>query len=150
MNTQSDSRPITLYILSACLLFLSVSALFGGYAMISDATGGAIDLPQEWLEGTIFPTYLVPGLFLFLVFGVGSLIVLYALWTRPKSGPLISTREHWAWTATWVLGVLLVLWILIQYVLLQLYHPLLLVMGVLGVAIVALDLLPDIRRYLES
>lgn len=144
-------RPVSLYVLTLCLVFLSLNALGGGYVLLADTTGGMMGLPQEWLQGTPFPTYFVPGLFLFVVFGLGTLLVLYALWARPNvallqnlSRPL---HEHWAWAAALALGVTLILWIVIQYALLQHFHPLQAIIALLGIAIAAIDLLPGLRRY---
>jgi hypothetical protein len=137
MTTQERSRPLSLYVLTLCLVFLAVGALYGGFMLLSDVSGGALQIPQEWLAGSIFPNYFVPGLFLFTVFGLGSLVVLFGLWVRPQ----------WAWLATLLLGAALVIWIFVQYLSINHYHPLQIVMLLLGVFIVVLDLLPGMRRY---
>jgi hypothetical protein len=146
-----ERRPLTLFLLSACLIFLSLGALYGGSRLLADVSGESFGMPASWLAGSIFPNYFIPGLFLFMVFGIGSLIVLYALWARPDIEWLSSiTRplhEHWAWLGTLLIGVALVVWIVIQYTTIQVFNPLQIVMGVLGVVIVVLDLLPGVRRY---
>ncbi len=63
-----------------------------------------MQLPPGWIEATPFGSYLVPGLYLFAVNGVGMLIL----------AALIAVRH---WTAPWltaVLGVGLIIWILVQ------------------------------------
>lgn len=153
MPAEKRSRPLTLYVLSLCILFSAINALGGGFVLLSDVSGGAMQLPLDWLKGSPFANYFIPGLFLFVVFGVGGLIVLYALWGRPDvpvlSGLSRLTHRHWAWTATLMLGLTLVLWILIQIVVIQQLHPLQFVMGTLGIVIALLDLLPDIRRFYQ-
>src|SRR5215212_5819566 len=84
MPTPTQPRPLSLYLLTACLLFLAPGALYGGAALLADINGTPMGMPAEWLQGTIFPNFLVPGLFLFVVFGVGSVILLYALLRRPS------------------------------------------------------------------
>ena len=154
MTPQAYTRPVNLYTLTVCLTILAVGALYGGYALLADVTGGILEIPQAWLAGTPFSDYLIPGLFLFVVFGIGSLVVMFALWARPNIGLFNGltklTHEHWAWAATFALGVILVLWIVIQYLLLQRFHPLQALMAGLGVVIVALDLLPEMRSYLKA
>lgn len=146
-----ERRPLTLIFLSVCLIFLSVGALYGGARLLADVSGEQFGMPASWLAGSIFPNYLIPGLFLFVVFGLGSLVALYGLWTRSDirwltvlTQPL---HEHWAWVTTILIGVALVAWILIQYTTIQVFNPLQVIMAVLGVLIVALDLLPDMRHY---
>jgi hypothetical protein len=151
MATQKSSRPLILYLLGLILVLLSLAALGGGVLLVSDPTGAAIGLPSEWLAGSLFPNYLIPGLFLFLVIGLGSLLVLVALWMRPKSAPLADltrwTHEHWAWAADVAFGIVVALWIVIQYLVIQRFHPLQAVIFSVGIIIAALALLPGMRRY---
>ncbi len=144
-------RPFSLYILTGCLLFLAMGALGGGASLIADPSGSAMQMPSAWLQGTPFGSYLVPGLFLFVIFGVGSLVAVYALWMRPKWTVLADitrgTHEHFAWVTTFVIGILLVAWIVVQYALLREFHPFQVLFGLLGVVIAGLDMLPAMRRY---
>jgi hypothetical protein len=57
------------YSLGGLLAFGALNAFAGGYYGMS----GAKDVPREWLEGSPFDDYFVPGLGLFLVVG-GSLL----------------------------------------------------------------------------
>jgi hypothetical protein len=151
MDGQQPSRPLTLYLLSLVLVFLSLGALGGGFVLVSDPTGAAMGLPQEWLAGSPFPDYLIPGLFLLIVIGIGSAVLLAALWARPNI-PLFAgltrwTHEHWAWAADVAFGSVVALWIIIQYLIIQRFHPLQAIILTVGVVIVGLALLPGMRRY---
>jgi hypothetical protein len=57
------------YSLGGLLAFGALNAFAGGYYGMS----GAEDVPREWLEGSPFDDYFIPGLVLFLVVG-GSLL----------------------------------------------------------------------------
>jgi hypothetical protein len=57
------------YSLGSLLAFGALNAFAGGYYGMS----GAEDVPREWLEGSPFDDYFIPGLVLFLVVG-GSLL----------------------------------------------------------------------------
>jgi hypothetical protein len=85
------------------------------------------------------------------VIGFGSLVVLLALWMRPDFGPLVKltdwTHEHWAWAADVMFGIVVVLWIVLQYLIMQRFHPFQALILLVGVIVVALALLPDMRRY---
>jgi hypothetical protein len=59
----------TRYTLGGLLAFGALNAFAGGYYGMS----GAEDVPREWLEGSPFEDYFIPGLVLFVVVG-GSLL----------------------------------------------------------------------------
>jgi hypothetical protein len=133
------SRPIAVWLTLVGALGLGITALFGGGTLVLDPTGGAMGMPLNWLEGTPFPNYLVPGLILFSVLGLGSFVVLYG----------IVRRRAWARTGTIALGVALVGWIVTQILLIQLLHVLHAIYGGLGVALIGLALHPSMRTYFD-
>jgi hypothetical protein len=57
------------YVLGSLLAFGALNAFAGGYYGMS----GAEDVPKEWLEGSPFDDYFIPGLVLFVVVGGSSL-----------------------------------------------------------------------------
>jgi hypothetical protein len=63
--------------IEAVAIFIVVSAVAGGVGLIS----GGLPFPLEWLAGTPFSTYVVPGAFLALIVG-GSALVAAALMLR--------------------------------------------------------------------
>jgi len=52
--------------------FMGIGAGFGGYSLVDDAEGFGME--PAWLEHSPFETYLVPGLFLFVVVGLGNIL----------------------------------------------------------------------------
>lgn len=91
-------------ILGLLQTFVALSAMAGGFMFIKDPSGATMGFPLSILEGSIFPDFLMPGLFLFLVNGVGSLVgALLSFIKNRNTGP----------TAI-VLGTILLAWILIQ------------------------------------
>jgi hypothetical protein len=58
---------------------VAINAL-GGMAY---ALGGAAAVPTEWLDGTPFDSYLIPGLYLGVVVGGGCLAAAYVSLRRP-------------------------------------------------------------------
>lgn len=85
-------------------LFTAIGAIPVGIAFITDPSGGSMGLPHGWIEATVFKSYLVPGLYLLLMNGVGMLLTAGLTVTRHWSAPWL--------TAT--LGGGLVVWILVQ------------------------------------
>jgi hypothetical protein len=150
-SNHASRRPWSLWILVGLLIFLGLFAVAPGYTMIIDPSGARLGMTTDLLSNPMFPTYLIPGLFLFLVIGLGSLVVATALLVRPKwhwvqaINP-IHTME-WEWTASLLLGVCVMLWIVIQVVSVVLYSWLQPVIFGVGLAITLLTLEPHMRRY---
>jgi hypothetical protein len=89
--------------LLALELFVAFWAFAGGVGMM----GGGLDLPSEWLDGTPFADYFIPGLILFVVVGGSMLAASLAVWSRSLfAGPV-----------SLVVGFILVIWITVQVVL---------------------------------
>lgn len=98
--------------------------------MVSDPSGGMIGLPLEWLEGSLFPDYLVPGLTLVTILGLFPLAVALAL------------VKGWSWgvIGSIAVGGALIIWMLVEILVVgyQSEPPLQVVFGSVGVAIVGL------------
>jgi hypothetical protein len=97
-------------------------------------------MPIEWLHGTPFADYLVPGFVLFSVLGVGALVV---------AGGVL-TRTSWAAGGALALGVALVGWIVVQMLLIQRVHVLHALYGGLGVVLAALATRPSFRADVDG
>lgn len=135
-----ESRPGWTYLLLLCVLLLGVSAVYGGLSLVLDPTGGLLGMPFEWIQGTVFGNYLVPGLVLLGVLGIGSFIVAYGL----------LRRSLWAWPAGMALGVATFVWIVVQLVAIQRYFFLQPVIAAIGVLIVLLLGIPSMRNYYRA
>lgn len=83
------------------LLFLGITALVGGYLLISDPSGEALKMPLELLNGTPFGSYLFPGIILLLTSGLSSLIIAWLAIKKVKDYPV------------WIIlqGVVLLIWL---------------------------------------
>lgn len=135
-----SSRPRTVWLYVACAVSLGVSAVYGGLILMLERADEPLGLPLEWLDDTPFQDYLVPGVTLFTVFGIGSFVVVFG----------ILTRRAWAWIAAVGLGVAQIGWIGIEMFLLRMIHPLHVVYGGLGVVLVSLATRPSVREYLAN
>jgi len=92
---------VTLGILQA---FIGIGAVVGGLWLALDPSGEGLGMPLELLEETPFATFLIPGIVLLVVNGLGSL-----------AGAVASFARHrYAGHAAVALGAFLVAWILIQ------------------------------------
>jgi hypothetical protein len=85
-------------------VFVGLTAVFGG---ITVATG--VDkFPAEWLTGTVFRSYLVPGLILALVVGGSATVAAVATVRNRESGVLCSMLAG-AILLGWLVGERLIL-----------------------------------------
>jgi hypothetical protein len=107
-GTDRVERPRYVWIAIALEVFTAIGAIPVGIMFLMDPTGRIVQVPQGWIEATVFGSYLVPGLYLLFVNGFGMLLL---------AG--LSVRRHWS--APWLTGVLgvgLVIWILVEILLL--------------------------------
>jgi len=123
--------------LGALQAFIGLGALGGGFMLVRDPSGSALGLPMSFLEGSLFPDFLVPGMFLLAVNGVGSMI----------GAGLSFTRRRYALEIAIVLGVILVAWIVIQVVIISSFHWLQVLYFILGVVEIGIGLHIRRRRF---
>ncbi len=82
--------------------FIAIGAVYGGYNLIADAEGFGVE--DSWLDGTPFPSYTVPGVFLIVAIGGGMLAA--------AATTLIAGK--WAALAALVMGVILIAFVTIE------------------------------------
>lgn len=102
-------RPWPAWTLAALELLVGVSAVFGGWNLIADGYG----LPVEWLSRTPFDTWTWPGIALI----VGVAVPQFAAAAVAVAG----RRPELGYRLSLAVGVILVLWIVVQLALLQQY-----------------------------
>ena len=117
-----------------CILLLSIlgftafTAIVCGIMLWVRPDGSLMHMPASWLAQTPFSSYLVPGMVLCVVVG-GS-----ALWALAS----MLLKKPFALLVSMLAGVMLGGWIVVQYLLLRMYHPLQLVYLLLATAILVL------------
>ena len=127
-SEQPLPRPAYAWLALVLEVFTALPALIVGWQLVTDTSGASVGFPQGWIEATVFGSYLVPGLYLLLVNGVGMLVL---------AG--LTAARHWiAPWGTVVLGAGLVIWIAVQLVVMPEFSFLQAVFGVIGVVLVIL------------
>ncbi|MCC7158127.1 MAG: hypothetical protein LC117_00575 [Bacteroidia bacterium] len=102
MNNNKLPENIIRYSLSILLLLVALNAFAGGYYGMA----GAKTVPTEWLKGSPFRNYFIPGLFLFVVVGGSALL----------AAIFILIRHHLAQKVASACGIIILLWLLVQVV----------------------------------
>jgi hypothetical protein len=110
-------------ILAVIQCLIAIGAVPAGLAFIVDSTGGSMGTTTEHLIHSPFPDFLIPGLFLFIIPGLGNIL-----------GALSSFRRmSFAVHLGIFLGIALLFWIVAQVVwigLTSFLQPLFFIIGI--------------------
>jgi hypothetical protein len=98
-------RPLTFVL----LMFTSMTALWGGWLLMQDPSGGLLKIPTTELKHSPFSNFLIPGILLFAFIGIGSLgcLIVYSLSSKMYRQLILLE------------GVALMIWIGVQMIMLQ-------------------------------
>lgn len=100
IDNQQRSEKVIRYSLGFLLALLALNAFGGGYYGMA----GADNVPVEWLKGSPFHNYFIPGLILFICVGGSALIAAFALFRRHRM----------AHKAAFTCGIITLLWLTVQ------------------------------------
>lgn len=133
-------RPPAAYALLGLTLFQGLSGLAGGFGLMVDPTGRSMELPLEWLQGSPFGSYLLPGIVLFSVLGIVPLVVSFG----------ISAGRSWAWLGSILVGVGVLVWLGVEIATVgfQAWPPLQLIYALVGIFMIGLSFVPSVRAFL--
>ena len=96
------------------LALLAVGAFFGGWELMHPAAdGSAMEMPLAYLQNSPFTSYFIPGVLLFTVFGVGSVVTVVAGLARHWTAPYLA----------FAIGIGQVIWITVELAMIQVVHP---------------------------
>ncbi len=153
MAAESSKRPAALWVLIGLLVFQGISAAPPGFLLVLDPTGGLLHLPLDLLKDASFRNFLIPGLILFVVLGIGAFFIAAGLFFLPDwmwIGRLnLFIGQHWAWTAAVAFGPALMIWIVVQVIQIGLGTWLQPFYFGVGLVILLLALNPSVQRHLR-
>lgn len=115
-------------ILCVLQMFVGITAILGGIGLVSDPSGAKMEVPLTLLENSPFANYLIPGLVLLIIIGVGNVL----------GGIVTAFRQKRFGSTAVFLGGFLVLYILIEIGIIGLVNfsqPLYFILGVAEVAL---------------
>jgi hypothetical protein len=106
MTTEPHRPPLSRLAKASIALevLLGIGALGGGLVLIVAPRGEIMPLPLSALAGSPFDTYLVPGLILFAVLGIGPLVAARLAWGRRPLAP----------SAALFVGIALLIWVAVE------------------------------------
>jgi len=110
MQPTDVPRPLRIALLVVAWFNLA-SALVG---MVGLTLGGGMGIPLRWLEGTVFSSYVVPGVILGVVVGGTQALALIAQYARYRI----------AWGLHAAAGLTMTIWIFVEIAIMLVWSPL--------------------------
>ncbi len=104
MNKKEKKGRRLAFGLGAFQVFIGLGGVAGGVGLVSEPSGANLGFPLELLSESPFSDYLIPGIVLFTVNGLGSL----------AGGVLSFFRYRYAGQIAAALGAFLMMWIVAQ------------------------------------
>ena len=124
----------------AGLVLLGIGALAGGLALVSKPDGSVMQFDTALLAGSPFSDYLIPGLVLGGVFGIGSLVVAAMGLRRSRLAPFLA----------FAIGCAQMIWIGVELAIIREFsflHPTYFVIGLVIAAAAVPWGLPTFRAW---
>lgn len=128
----------SLRITAIVLLFIvSFNALAAGYSFITDPSGRGLGISLNYLrQSAPFSDYFIPGIVLFTGIGVLGCIITVLAIMKQRHYPFLVLMQ----------GCILVGWIAIQLMMVTAFHPLHLIIGLIGITLMLLGWLINQKR----
>jgi hypothetical protein len=124
---KNNSLNNKLRIISIILLFItSLNALAAGYSFIVEPSGVDLGMNVGYLKYSPFDTFLMPGLILFIIIGLGCVYVAVVAILKKAYYPLLVLSQ----------GSIITGWIMVQVLMLRMFHTLHLIIFVIGVVLI--------------
>lgn len=119
------------------LILNGISALIGGGGFLLDPSGTSLKMTTESLKYSPFSDFVIPGLILFIVFGIGSLITSLVVIRKVRGYPFL----------TIFMGFALAIWISVQMLMLRQVHYLHIIYGLIGIILIILGIFLRRKEY---
>lgn len=146
-----------LKVLIATIAIFTVVGFASAFGLLLSPSGTGMGLSLDLLENTPVGDFTMVGLFFFAFYGMLPAVSTYGLLTKKRWHWTDTinrwTGQHWAWTGSAAVGVILVLWIVVEIMLVGVLSgigfALQVGMTALGVWILALAMLPSVRSSMK-
>ena len=117
----------TLRIIAVVLIFfIALPALAAGYSFIVDPSGKGVDISLAYLKSTSpFKNYFIPGIVLFTVNGILSVVIAIAVLKKVKHYPFLILLQ----------GFIYIGWIAVQLTMVRSFHPFHAIVASIGIVL---------------
>jgi hypothetical protein len=145
------NKTAEVYILIVSVAVEALCAIYGGISLMNDPSGESIRLSISLLDDTIFHSFIIPGIILFLFLGFFPLFLIFPLIFKPNWSIInrlnIYKGYHWAWTYTIYTAIMLIIWIDVQVMILATGSLIQGIFGLFGVFMLIVALMPRVKRF---
>jgi hypothetical protein len=135
------------------LVLVGLNALVVGAGLVVQPDGVWIGLTVDWLAGSPFSDFQIPGFCLFLFVGLLPLITCIALIAMPSwriaERLNIYHDQYWGWTYSLYSGIVMLIWIIAQQLMTK-YFVLQPIIALAAVLILIFTLLPRVRNHYRT
>jgi len=114
------------FVLVVLLLVNGISAVVAGAMLAYTPDGTSLEMPLSWLDHSPFSSYRIPGLILFSVIGLGSLV----------AAGVVMLQRKYTGRFPQVAGGALIVWIIVQMIMLRTVLPIQITFLIIGILIV--------------
>jgi hypothetical protein len=150
MRTSNTARNMLIFLLMA----LGVGAIFGGGVLVLSPSGAWLGMPLSMLRYSHFNNFLVPGIILMVVLGIGPVALSWALIRKPTATWMeklnVYPDMYWGWTYTIYTAFTLMIWIQMEMTILRAVHWSHTVYLLLAMTIIFVALLPPVRNHYKQ
>jgi len=151
MKSSKMPRPFVVWSLVILDFIMAVGGVVSGGELALAPDGKYLGMSTDLLENSPFVDYLVPGLILVAFIGFYPVLAGFGLLRKPAWNWLNVINPfkqyHWSWSASWAFGVIMLIWIVVEYFLVGYISFLQPAVVVWGLVTIGLTLLPATRRY---
>ena len=119
------------------LAFNGIGAMYGGSMLIYDPSGEMLGLPIEILKHAPFSDFFLPGLILFIILGLGSIVSCIVTIMKIRSYPFLIIFS----------GLAITIWISVQMLMLQGVHWAHILYGLIGMTLIFLGVILRKKEY---
>src|SRR5215207_2459341 len=116
----------------AIILMLStgINALAAGYCFIIDPSGNRLGMSTSFIQNSPFANFLIPGIILFIFNGILNIFSAIVVMRKGNAFSLLISLQ----------GCILLSWIIVQLTMVESFHPLHMLMGIIGACLIIIGI----------
>ena len=118
LSSQNRLRIIAIVL----MMITALNALATGYSFMVDPSGAGLGMSTSFIQNSPFTDFFIPGIILFIFNGLTNIFTSIIAIRKGKDYSLLISLQ----------GLILLGWIIIQLTMVEIFHPLHLIMGIIG------------------
>ena len=122
LSSQNRLRIIAIVL----MMVTALNALATGYSFMVDPSGAGLGMSTSFIQNSPFTDFFIPGIILFIFNGLTNIFTSIIAIRKGKDYSLLISLQ----------GLILLGWIIIQLTMVEIFHPLHLIMGIIGACLI--------------